>query len=407
MLKRFYTNINFVCLLLIAFFIPVSKKAVPLLILIYGLNWLLLQNYKDKFLSLKKHILKVLFLSSIFLIYFLSLSYTSNMVSGWFDMEVKLTLFLLPLILFSNPLPDKMDVKKLLIAFISGCFVATVICLINAAQRYFESGDINVFLYSSFSILFHPTYFALYLNFAIVILLGFIIDNKTQNNYLRIIYAFLIFFFSVGIALANSKAVFLTLIFTFFIAGMYYGYKKGILRTSIILSLGLIIIIALIFIKTPLISGRLKASAGIVDNMIHHENPSDYESTSQRIQAWQSSIAIIKKNFLIGVGAGDVKDVLIEEYTRQNFGFLVEKKLNAHNQFLQTLIATGIMGVFILLSLFILPIINSFKRRNFIYCSFLLIVVLNLLTESMFETQAGVIFFAFFNSYLFAENAKE
>jgi len=407
MLNRYNKQINFISLLLIAFFIPISKKTVTFLILIYGLNWLLLQNYKEKFTYLKKNILKVLFLTSIYLIYLLSLSYTSNMDSGWFDLEVKLTLFLIPVILFSYPLLSKSETLKLLISFISGCFVATAICLINATYRYFETGNVNVFLYSNFSFLFHPTYFALYLNFAIVILLGFIIDNRYSSKYLKIIYPLSILFLSIGILLANSKSVFLTYVFTFFIAGIYWGFKKGIVKISVMLSLGIIIIIAVIFIKIPFLSGRVKASVGIVGNIIHKEKVNDYESTSQRLQAWESSIAIIKGNFLTGVGAGDVKDVLIEEYTKQHYEYLVEKKLNSHNQFLQTFIATGIVGFLILISLFIFPLINSFKRKNFVYFSFLMIILLNLLTESMFETQAGVVFFAFFNSYLFAHSPSD
>ena len=182
MINRYYTKINFTSLLLIAFFIPVSKKAVPLLILIYGLNWLLLQNYKEKIQNLKKNYLKVLFLTSIYIIYLLSLCYSSNMDSGLFDMEVKLTLLLFPVILFSSPLPVKSDFNKILIAFVSGCFVAVLYCFIMATKLFIETRELSSFVYINFSVIFHPTYFSLYLNFSIIILLQFLFDNQKKQN---------------------------------------------------------------------------------------------------------------------------------------------------------------------------------------------------------------------------------
>ena len=211
----------------------------------------------------------------------------------------------------------------------------------------------------------------------------------------------MILLFSLSIILANSKAVILTLFLTLFLAGLYYGYKRGFLKTSLLITSAFLILVSFLIYKTPQLYLRIADSKRIIKNYINNENLKDYEGTSQRILIWQSSITIIKKHFLIGVGAGDVKDSLMEEYSKKGYKDIIAKNLNAHNQFLQTFIATGVVGFIILFSLFIFPLINSFKRKNFMFFSFLIIVMLNLLTESMLETQAGVIFFAFFNTYLF------
>ena len=270
-----------------------------------------------------------------------------------------------------------------------------------------ESRDLSSFVYTNFSVLFHPSYFSLYLNFAIIILFYFILEGKKLDLKLLILCIFLILLFSLSIILANSKAVILTLFLTLFLAGLYFGYKKGFLKTAILVTLSLIIIISFLIYKTPQLYLRIWDTERILSNYIHNENLKDYEGTSQRILIWKSSADIIKQNFVTGVGAGDVKDVLLNEYSKKSYKYIIAKSLNAHNQFLQTFIATGLIGFLVLLSLFILPLIKSYKRKDFIYFLFLLIVLLNFLTESMLETQAGVIFFAFFNSYLFAENLNE
>jgi len=403
MLNRFYIKAHLIFLLLIAFFIPISKKAVILLILLYGLNWLLLQNYKEKLLNLKKHIAKFLFLSFIYFIYIISLLYTSNIDSGLFDIEVKLTLFLLPLILFSNPLPLKSETDKVFKAYITGCLVGVFICLFQSGTLYFESHDLNSFVYTNFSVLFHPSYFSLYLNFAVIILFYYLIESDKNKLKKTVLLVSLITLFSISIVLANSKAVILTLFLSFFLAGLYFGHKKGFFKTAILLTLSIIIVLSFFIYKTPQLYLRIYDTERILNEYIHNENLRDYEGTSQRILIWKSSAGIIKQNLLTGVGAGDVKDILLEEYSKKNYNYIIAKSLNAHNQFIQTFIATGIFGFLVLISLFVLPLIKSYRRKNFIYFLFLLIVFLNFLTESMLETQAGVIFFAFFNSYLFAK----
>jgi O-antigen ligase len=132
------------------------------------------------------------------------------------------------------------------------------------------------------------------------------------------------------------------------------------------------------------------------------------ESSSVRVLIWQAATEIIKDNFIFGVGTGDVKDVLLEKYKEKGMTGALSERLNAHNQFLQTFIALGLPGIILLLSSFIFPFILAFRKKNFIYIVFLVIVFINFLTESMLETIAGVLFYAFFNSLLMVNiNRKE
>lgn len=124
------------------------------------------------------------------------------------------------------------------------------------------------------------------------------------------------------------------------------------------------------------------------------------ESSKVRLLIWQTSAEIIKDNFLFGVGTGDVKDVLMSKYKEKGLTGAYKENLNAHNQFLQTFIALGLPGILLLLASFVFPFILAIKTRNYIYLAFLIIVFINFLTESMLETIAGVMFYAFFNSLL-------
>ena len=89
------------------------------------------------------------------------------------------------------------------------------------------------------------------------------------------------------------------------------------------------------------------------------------------------------------------------EYKKENITAAYKQKLNAHNQYLQTALSIGFFGLIVLLISLFLPFVDSFKNGNFLLIIFLLIISFNFLFESMLERQSGVVFYAFFNSFLF------
>jgi O-antigen ligase len=138
-----------------------------------------------------------------------------------------------------------------------------------------------------------------------------------------------------------------------------------------------------------------------VKTILHNtDDKNSEESTASRIAVWQAALEIISENFMTGTGTGDVKDALIKKYSEKGMSFAREMKLNAHNQFIQTFAAVGVIGFIILLSSFFFTTLYAWKRKKYFYLIFLLLAFVNFTTESMLETQAGVVFYAFFNSVL-------
>jgi O-antigen ligase len=125
------------------------------------------------------------------------------------------------------------------------------------------------------------------------------------------------------------------------------------------------------------------------------------DGTVQRIEIWKSSLELLRENPILGVGTGDVKDELLRKYDEKGMTFAKSYKLNSHNQYLQTSVALGFIGLLSLILMLLAPLIYAFKNKNYIYFFFLIIVGFSILVESMFENQAGVLFFTFFNTFLF------
>ncbi|OFX53620.1 MAG: hypothetical protein A2046_14080 [Bacteroidetes bacterium GWA2_30_7] len=385
-----FKKINFILILLIAFFIPLSKAIIPILIVVS----LVISFFNSSFLSNLKiayYRNNALLLISFYLIISLSLFWSGNIKSGLFDMEVKLSMFLFPII-FLNYGTIKIDeFKHVIHYFIAGNILESLICLSSATYNSLQSNN-SYFYYSNFSENLHPSYFAMYLTFAIA---GCIYLLK--NNYYKKVFYPIIFisFFLVIIFFLSSKAGFLgvALMLPFFIIKLI---NKRLI-SLIIAGFGVVIIIAFIYKFNSRVSDFIKEFKTSYNN----DTINVYDtSTSDRFKIYKISLSLINENLVYGVGAGDIKDKLIKKYSENNMKHAAEQKLNLHNQYLETLIGEGIIGFIFMMLLFLYPLIYVFKKSNFLLYSFLLITAFHFLFESMLNTQSGVIYFAFFFCFL-------
>ncbi|MES2836159.1 MAG: O-antigen ligase family protein [Bacteroidota bacterium] len=142
------------------------------------------------------------------------------------------------------------------------------------------------------------------------------------------------------------------------------------------------------------------------ENYMLGGNPSGH-SVAQRLEYWKTAMSIIKQNFWFGVGTGDVSDSFKQAYIETNSPLDERWRLRAHNQYISIFVAFGAFGFLIFFASLFSPIILLYKKSTFNYVVFLIIVCLSFLTEDTLETQAGVTFFAFFNSYLLFAYRKE
>src|SRR5690606_15094194 len=98
---------------------------------------------------------------------------------------------------------------------------------------------------------------------------------------------------------------------------------------------------------------------------------------------WQSVINSLKtqKAFVLGNGAGDKQLKLNNEYQKSGFHGAASN-YNAHNQFLEVLVATGFVGVFVFLSNFIFMIYLAIKKREMILFIVQMVFIVTCITES-------------------------
>lgn len=120
-----------------------------------------------------------------------------------------------------------------------------------------------------------------------------------------------------------------------------------------------------------------------------------------RLSLWRNAFLVWEEEPLMGFGVGDAKKRLMEVHGEQGLDAVFNTKYyNAHNQFLETAMQTGLIGVIALFIVLAIPIYYSIRKKQELIFQFLIICFINFLFESMLQRLAGVLFFAFWYSYL-------
>ena len=121
-------------------------------------------------------------------------------------------------------------------------------------------------------------------------------------------------------------------------------------------------------------------------------------SLAQRIEYIKNGIEIIKRNFWIGVGTGDVKMEYDHQYEISDSQLEVKWRLRAHNQFVTFFITFGVIGFIWIIFAFVYAISYEKKWKELLALLFLFTAFLSMLDEDTLETHAGICFFSFFFS---------
>jgi O-antigen ligase len=130
----------------------------------------------------------------------------------------------------------------------------------------------------------------------------------------------------------------------------------------------------------------------------------DEYQVEPRMQRWICAVDLIKQRPLLGYGTGDEVGLLKQKYYDNNLMVSYHLEFNAHNQYLSTLIKHGIIGLLVFMSAFFYYLYLGVRAKDFIYTSFVILLLVGFFTENILDMNKGIFFFAFFNT-LFGYNA--
>ncbi|MBS1548070.1 MAG: O-antigen ligase family protein [Bacteroidetes bacterium] len=345
----------------------------------------------------------LLWMFLLYLLHLAGLLWTTNMDFAGLDLGIKAPLLVFPLMhIFGRPVQDRESVQRW---FIGANVLAVALCLLHAVVSVvgivFGNGAhhnlamsgfaLSVpFFSSDFSLFLHPTYMAMYLTLALLMLLRPGVNKPWGPRWARVAGMLLL----LGVVLCASKAGWLLL----FVAGLGLLAERWSDRsTRRMVAWGLVLALVsgvALYLGTDFVHERV----GQVVRTLQESGPDQQasNSTDDRRLVWRAAAGVVAAHPWSGVGTGDVKDELLKVYAERGYAEPLRKKLNAHDQYLNTGVALGIGGMLLLLLMVVVPTAFAARKRQVLLISFLLLNALNWLVESMLEVQAGVVFFAFF-----------
>lgn len=334
-------------------------------------------------------------LLSFFVLIVLSNYLFFNVKDPFSAIEVKLSFLFFPFLFFLFQMRGDVS-KRIIMAFVSGCMFAGALCL-GRAFFYFINGDSSHFYYSGFSFFMHSSYFAMYLNLAFIFVALFYFKWFKGNQFYKLFSIFLMALFSLCIILLSSKIGIISL-FVLVPLVLILEYKKNIKFKHYLAGFACVILMSLfVYLFVPQVFNRLRSVTVVANKTI---DKTSTESSSVRMLIWRECVELTKENFLTGVGVSRADEKLYKTYEENGLTGAYEKKLNAHNQFFQTIIGLGVVGFLVLFYLTVGVVLHAIRLKNNVLLFFGLLVTLNFLVESMLQTSAGNVFYVFFLCFL-------
>lgn len=402
--------------------LPFSLRVNSLSIVALAVAWIFQEPFANRIKRLSNPLL-LLFLS-FYLFYLIGMLWTANMKYGFWELEKKMGLLVFPIIIgTTKPLTSKAFIRVLQ-CFVIAVLLASLTCLAHAMYKAITLKTLFVidtqtrqtiyfFFYDGLSgFMIQPMYLGAYVVTSIFILLFFYAKKKLLRGELFTVFrnrAFIwigIIFLNAVLLMLSVRIMILALVVLSFFSIVFFLYQKG--RLVLGLSIGILSIIILVvsILILPFLRSRFEV---VMNSSFHFKNDPErnkdlsgqLDDVNMRLAKWYFSIEAGKDRWFLGNGTGDGQDALMNKYLENNFMEGYIPQYNSHNQYLQTWLSLGIVGLIIMLCTICVPIYLSFKSENILYLAFLGLILLFCITESIFSRQYGVVFYSFFNS-LFA-----
>jgi O-antigen ligase len=300
--------------------------------------------------------------------------------------------------------------------FLIAVFLLAIQSLVFSFSNYFKTHEIASFISTRFSYQHHPSYASVFYTFAL--LMSWNQRKKNAENYsLYWLIPYSIFLlFAILACMSLAGLLFLLL---FFIAVFIYflATKIGRKRTILFSIVSPVLFYFVVMVTPPLKSQWDDAKHFTVtfvnDPSTFLKDPANAENGSGvRLIMWTIATQVLKEH-PFGVGTANVDDYLFSKLTKLKQHTLANKYYNPHNQYLQSGIEIGVIGLAVLLLLLIKATNLAWKQRNYLLLFIVVNLAFNMLFESMLQRQSGIVFYTFWITFLvvyttyFTTNTKE
>ena len=299
-------------------------------------------------------------------------------------------LFIIPFIIQLGPSVRKKDIKALLKFAHSSIFIFCSLGIVKVFWLY-KLGLVSKVFYSSYAEVlgFHSTTISLFVTLAYIHVL-FTLLRAHQKKYLglalflQVFYLLVLYLLAVRISLIAIGAV----TFMAFVLGFtkWASWRKLILLLIVPFSL---LILGLSFLNSTYTFKRFSE--------VDRSDISTISDLENRKILWSCGFEVFANSgkWLLGNGLRVSQNQLNYCYIQKENLSAAEQNYSVHNQYIQSLVDTGILGFSFFMLFFGYLIYLTVKNGDFLITGFLIVFLFFFMTESIFNRAYGVFLFSF------------
>ncbi|KAA3653007.1 MAG: hypothetical protein DWP98_00460 [Bacteroidetes bacterium] len=342
---------------------------------------------------------------SLFFWQAISLLYTSNLKVGFTNLESKLSFIIFPLIL--GDLTFKREqLISLVKYFIYSIAICNIFLISLSIIHYFQEGTFLIYHDFTEVLGFHAVFYSycLYLSVLFIYFLFNRISNSIIEIALMTVSTVLAF---AALVISASKNVLVVTILSIVSLAVFNLIKGRIKKKQLIASFGILLVCVITFSQSPVIKNRISELTQLsgIENLekiksgevLTHEDRILFNGTSLRVVFWYLGFKKLNDNnrFVLGLSSGDRKDVMNEEFDKNGLN-PAYKDYNLHNQYIQTFVELGLIGLLLYIGLNFVFFKIALADKNYILLLFMIAFTIFQMTESVLERNKGIVFFVFF-----------
>ena len=327
----------------------------------------------------------------------LSLLWSKDVSTGLTVLHLKAVLLVFPLcFLLSDTSYLKCGHLRVLgYAMLMSVVVAFLYFLVSAGIGMLQGKGFVEFTNSFYSHerngIYHHAYIALYTVVAMVFIYHELSSHwKELKAWLRFVLIVALLLLIAYTVLVNSRAGMLAMGLTAFACVVHLTLTRRSWKLGIGVAM---LVVGGIVAVTQLMPGYVDRITSTVENV----------EDDARTSINRSNFHAVMQSPIIGYGVGDYHAVQVEQYADDGFEYGANASFNAHNQYMESLLAAGIPGLLALLFFLLAPVFVAWKRHSrylFVLVVTVGVVMFNLLFESMLERQMGLLFIGYVYSIM-------
>lgn len=348
------------------------------------------------------------FLSILFYLSFICVSYSSYKERGFSLLETRLPLIVFPIIVgFSSH--DISLRKEFLKHFLFSLVLTFFVTICIAIYRNINGPGSEIWFnkwyyhYSDLTepINIDPLYLSLFVGFGILVILveqlGLTNLRIIKRRSTAFIFLALLSLFLVILGVRSILFFVVLIICLLFIAKpKFFGLKN--------LSLVFLVVSGIVILSfgSPVTRQRFQ---GLFNGRFEFS-----EYSIDRLIIWDLALSNVKNNFqeyIIGGGTATSVKTMEKLYLEKKINWNFEQKTNTHNQYIEFLLDTGLIGLMIFFCFLFRSAQIFLMEKDYLGFVFLLVMILAFFAENYLNRQKGVAFFSVLHAlFYFTRNNK-